>query len=149
MARHGHLAHVPSYRDNPIVFITTCTQDRRPVLAQAQCHEILREIWERSSARDGWWIGHYIVMPDHVHFFARPEIDAAPMAKWTQMWKGVSSRRIAKTLAISPPIWQAEYFDRYLRSSESYSAKWDYAAKCGAGSLGNPGRRLALSRRHS
>lgn len=80
MSRHGHLAHVPSYRDNPIVFITSCTHDRKQILAQTRCHEILREIWERSSSRDGWWIGHYIVMPDHVHFFARPEIDATPMA---------------------------------------------------------------------
>ena len=48
------------------------------------------------------------------------------MAKWVQMWKGVSSRRIAKASEILPPIWQAEYFDRYLRSGESYSEKWDY-----------------------
>jgi putative transposase len=126
MSRHGRLAHVPSYRDNPILFITSCTHDRRPVLAQAQCHKILREIWQRSAAHDGWWVGHYIVMPDHAHFFVRPEIGAAPMAQWIQMWKSVSSRRIAKALRISTPIWQADYFDRYLRSSESYSQKWDY-----------------------
>jgi putative transposase len=65
-------------------------------------------------------------MPDHVHFFARPEIDARPMAAWVQMWKSVSSRRIAAALVIRQPIWQAEYFDRYLRSMESYSEKWDY-----------------------
>jgi len=27
-----------------------------------------------------------------------------------------------------PPIWQADYFDRYLRSAESYSEKWQYVA---------------------
>jgi putative transposase len=65
-------------------------------------------------------------MPDHTHFFARPEIDAQPMAKWIKMWKSVSSRQISAVLKIEPPIWQAEYFDRYLRSSESYSEKWNY-----------------------
>jgi REP element-mobilizing transposase RayT len=65
-------------------------------------------------------------MPDHVHFFARPEIDAKPTAQWVQMWKGVSSRRISKALGMRPPVWQADYFDRYLRSTESYSEKWDY-----------------------
>jgi putative transposase len=65
-------------------------------------------------------------MPDHVHFFARPEIDAKPTAKWVQMWKGISSRRIVKELRISAPVWQADYFDRYLRSTENYSEKWDY-----------------------
>jgi putative transposase len=68
-------------------------------------------------------------MPDHVHFFARPSIDAQPIARWVQMWKGVSSRKIAAVLSIDPPIWQAEYFDRYLRSEDNYSEKWDYVER--------------------
>lgn len=126
MSPHQHLVHVPSYRDNPIVFFTTSTYRRKPILASDRSHEILRAIWERSASCDGWWVGHYILMPDHIHFFARPEIDAKPMAKWVQMWKSVSARRIARASKISPPIWQAEYFDRYLRSGENYSEKWDY-----------------------
>jgi len=65
-------------------------------------------------------------MPDHVHFFARPVIQARPLADWVEMWKSVSSRQIAGALSINPPIWQADYFDRFLRSSESYSDKWRY-----------------------
>jgi REP-associated tyrosine transposase len=126
MSPHGHLAHVHSYRDNPIVFFTICTHRRKSILASPECHRILREIWEHSAQLDGWWIGHYIIMPDHVHFFARPEIDAKPIAKWVQTWKGISSRRIIKALNTRPPIWQADYFDRYLRSGESYAEKWDY-----------------------
>jgi putative transposase len=79
-------------------------------------------------------------MPDHVHFFARSEIEARPMAKWMQMWKGVSARRIATALRVSPPIWQADHFDRYLRSSDSYSEKWDYVEQNAvrAGLVGRP-----------
>ena len=66
------------------------------------------------------------MMPDHVHLFARPEVDARPIADWVQMWKSVSSRKIASALLISVPIWQPDYFDRYLRSSENYSDKWAY-----------------------
>ena len=121
-----HLAHLPSFRDNPIVYFTASTFQRRKILASAKCEENLSEIWQRSAEHDGWWVGHYILMPDHVHFFARPAIDARPMADWVQMWKSVSSRQIAAALAIDPPIWQSDYFDRYLRSSESYSDKWQY-----------------------
>jgi putative transposase len=121
-----HLAHVPSFRDNPIVFFTACTFQRRKILASVKCEEILREIWQRSAKHDGWWVGNYVLMPDHVHFFARPATNARPKAEWVGMWKSVSSRRIAATLAIEPPIWQPDYFDRYLRSSESYSDKWQY-----------------------
>ena len=126
MSPHGHLAHVPSFRDNPIVFFTVSTYRRKLILASPECHAILREIWEGSATLDGWWVGHYIVLPDHVHLFARPEIDAKPTAKWSQMWKGVSSRRINRVCDARSPIWQADYFDRYLRSGESYSEKWDY-----------------------
>jgi len=121
-----HLAHLPSFRDNPIVFFTVCTFQRRKILASAKCEEILREIWQRSAEHDRWWVGSYVLMPDHVHFFARPASDARPKAEWVGMWKSASSRRIAATLAIEAPIWQPDYFDRYLRSSESYSDKWEY-----------------------
>jgi len=72
-----HLAHVPSFRDNPIVFFTTCTYQRRKILASSRCKKILHDIWQRSADHDGWWVGNYIIMPDHVHFFARPEIGGA------------------------------------------------------------------------
>ena len=126
MVERRHLPHVSSFRDNPIVFFTTCTHERRKLLACTQSHIILRELWERSAERDGWWVGHYILMPDHVHFFARRATIAQPMAKWMQMWKSVSSRELAAAFDITPPIWQPDYFDRYLRSRENYGQKWNY-----------------------
>ena len=98
-----HLAHLPSFRANPVVFFTTCTCQRRKILASAKCEEILCEIWQCSAEHDGWWVGSYILMPDHVHFFARPATNARPKAEWVGMWKSVSSRRIAATLALEPP----------------------------------------------
>ena len=56
-------------------------------------------------------------------------MDALGVADWVQMWKSVSSRRIAAALGIKQPIWQADYFDRYLRSSENYSEKWHYVER--------------------
>jgi putative transposase len=126
--RRRHLAHADSFRENPIVFLTTCTAKRRKLLARSEVRELLRGIWERSAKYNGWWVGHYILMPDHLHSFARPEVDASPTANWVQMWKGVSSRCIAGISALMPPIWQADYFDRYLRSAESNSEKWQYVA---------------------
>jgi len=124
--RFRYLPHLPSFRDNPIVFFTASTFQRRKILAARNCEQILRELWERSAEHDGWWVGSYVVMPDHVHFFARPAVDARSKAEWVGMWKSVSARRIAATLSIKPCIWQPDYFDRYLRSSESYSEKWQY-----------------------
>ncbi len=65
-------------------------------------------------------------MPDHVHFFCSPEIDAKPLPTFMQAWKQWSSKRIVTDLKIGGAIWQPEFFDHVLRSSESYSQKWDY-----------------------
>ena len=43
-----------------------------------------------------------------------------------QMWKQWTSKRMARELNFNGNVWQAEFFDHVLRSSESYSQKWDY-----------------------
>ncbi|MEI6971542.1 MAG: transposase [bacterium] len=124
--QHSHLAHLPSYVSSPIVFFTVTTQGRSRILDNLQAHSILRTVWERAAENDGWFVGDYVLMPDHAHFFARPASDAKPMANWVKLWKSVSSRRLTRELSITSPVWQPEYFDRYLRTCESYSEKWAY-----------------------
>ena len=121
-----HLAHLESFSATPIVFFTVCTHERRPILACREVHECLAQLWADSAECDGWCVGHYVLMPDHVHLFARPSQDAQPMAKWIGMWKAVSARRIGHALRVSLPVWQRDYFDRYVRSSENYEQKWEY-----------------------
>ena len=43
-----------------------------------------------------------------------------------QAWKQWTSKRITAELKGTGTIWQSEFFDHVLRSSESYSQKWDY-----------------------
>jgi REP-associated tyrosine transposase len=111
---------------DPIYFITTCTFHRRPILASAAIAAIFTDEWRAARIRHGWAIGRYLIMPDHVHFFAAPELDAKPLGEFMQFWKQWTSKRIARELRITRTIWQAEFFDHILRSSESYSQKWDY-----------------------
>jgi putative transposase len=123
---HKHLAHLAAFDADPIVFFTVVTAGRRAVLACADAHEILRGVWGRSAHHNGWWVGDYLLMPDHVHFFARSGREADVMNNWVQMWKSVSARLLLKRLGIEPPFWQEDYFDRYLRSGEDFSDKWAY-----------------------
>ena len=43
-----------------------------------------------------------------------------------QAWKQWTSKRMARELEFFGTVWQEEFFDHVLRSSESYSQKWDY-----------------------
>ncbi|MDA0322510.1 MAG: transposase [Verrucomicrobia bacterium] len=112
--------------DRSIVFFTAVTFQRKTLLSSDAAHQILLGLWERSVDRNNWFVGDYLLMPDHVHMFARPSLDADSMRSWVKMWKSVSSRKLTSGLGVDPPIWQEEYFDRYLRSAESYSEKWQY-----------------------
>jgi REP element-mobilizing transposase RayT len=125
-ARFRHLAHVQPFSEQPIVFFTVVTYPRRSILATDFSHRILRHIWERSAETNGWFVGDYMLMPDHVHFFARSAAAADPMSEWVKMWKSVSSRRLKAASDPCRSVWQADYFDRFLRTDESYEEKWDY-----------------------
>jgi len=50
-----------------IIFDTVCTKDRGTWLANDAVHNLLREVWLEA---DAWWMGRYLIMPDHIHFFA-------------------------------------------------------------------------------
>ncbi len=124
-----HLPHLRSFKSDPVIFITTCVHQRRPILAGATAHQILREIWTKSAGQNGWHVGRYLLMPDHAHFFASPGFGARSLADWMRLWKSIASLRINRALGRDGRVWQADYFDRYLRSLDDYEAKWDYIAR--------------------
>lgn len=108
-------------------FVTTCTAMRRPILDSVKIHEVLRDEWEGMHRRHGWLIGRYVIMPDHVHFFASPNCEASrPLEHAIAKWKEWTARQCLRVLAAKPPFWQAGFFDHVLRSDESRSAKWSY-----------------------
>ena len=124
--RHRHLAHLAPFAAEPVVFFTVVTTRRQAVLANEEAHAILRGIWAEAGERNGWWVGDYLLMPDHVHFFARAGREALPMKKWVHMWKSLSARQWKRRQGREAPLWQPDYFDRYLRSVDDYSEKWAY-----------------------
>src|SRR5205809_3852262 len=73
---HRHLRRLERvWIDAPMYFVTTCTKNRNTVLARNEVAEILLEEWRGARDRHGWAVGRYVIMPDHVHFFCRPELD--------------------------------------------------------------------------
>ena len=120
-----HLPHLRPFVDHPLVFVTCCTLSRRDVLACEDARVILRDLWQESASRNGWYVGRYMIMMDHVHFFACPTKDAISLARWMATWKSLAARRLSR-MTLNGKLWQEGYFDRFLRTADSYSEKWEY-----------------------
>jgi REP element-mobilizing transposase RayT len=82
--------------------------------------------WRASPAISGWRIGRYVVMPDHVHFFAQSTPESKTLSEFVRDWTRWTSSQIGRMLKIEQPIWQVEFFDHLLRSVHNYKQKWNY-----------------------
>jgi len=121
---HKHLRRLQRvWIDWPIYFITTCTFKRRAILASKEAAAILTDTWRNARSRHGWAIGRYVIMPN---LFCSAELGAKTLPMFVQAWEQWTSKRIKRELNLAGTLWREEFFDHVLRSSESYSQKWDY-----------------------
>jgi REP element-mobilizing transposase RayT len=118
--------HLTAFARQPLVFLTACTRDRSALLAQPSAYDALVSVWSQSADRQGWVVGRFVIMPDHVHLFARPQPNSVTLGKWIKAWKCLSARALSRTAGRTSALWQTDYFDHFLRCAESYSEKWDY-----------------------
>jgi putative transposase len=108
---------------SPIYFVTACTFNRRPILANPSVHKTFMD-FAGAGANHGAYVGAYVVMPDHIHLFVAFEQDCT-LSQWMKSLKNTLSKSL-RTLGIQSPHWQKGFFDHVLRSGESYSQKWEY-----------------------
>ena len=102
-----------------IVFDTVCTKDRVPWLACDEVHELLIKVWTEATA---WLMGRYMIMPDHIHFFAGYREGAIKYENWVKYWKSQFTKRFQRPEC----RWQADDFDHRLRNAAAYEQKWQY-----------------------
>ena len=152
------------FTSHPLYFITTCTEDRKPLLANSQVHDDFQRFC-RIGLERGVFVGKYVLMPDHLHLFVafgdeyesalikhHPQNDTArdsavaavcdrrlfTLSQWMKSLKNTLSRTL-RGMNIPAPHWQKGFFDHLMRSEESYSEKWLYVAE-------NPIRKLLVTR---
>ena len=95
-------------------------------LANDDFHAIAIEVWRNCEEHYGWSVGHYAIMPDHVHFFAYDSRVECTLSKFVGKWKGWTAKYCRRRLGFMMPLWQPEVVDHVLRSTESYEEEWDY-----------------------
>lgn len=117
-----HLPLIEFHNRSPVVFVTVCSARRRPLFARTEIDALLVAGWR---AANHWQVGHYTILPDHIHFFCAPVLtEASSLTDWIKFWKTYVARRWPHSA--EQPIWQPGFWDRQLRSVDSYGNKWDY-----------------------
>lgn len=63
----------------------------------------------------------WVVMPNHVHVLCRQE-PGWPLSKIVRSWKSFTAHAINKSMGRTGTIWQADYFDRFIRNEAHFLA---------------------------
>ncbi len=120
-----HPAHPPPLDagNRPVIlFVTVCTDKRKPILANVETVAVILKAWR---VADHWLVGRYVILPDHIHLFCAPgRHDHLPVQKWAAFWKSKVSNHWPDPK--QHPIWQVDCWDTQLRRGENYSTKWEY-----------------------
>jgi REP element-mobilizing transposase RayT len=127
-AQHRHLRRLDRITVTDIIyFVTFCTANRHKILNNEQAFQIVRQELAGAEKRHGWRVGRFVVMPDHVHLFCSPAAEGCrDLSTFVGQIKQWSSRRLMSVMGLKSPVWQANFFDHLLRSSDSYQEKADY-----------------------
>jgi putative transposase len=110
--------------ENPVYFVTFCTDARRMILAEPKIHQAFIHFSQEAMNRNVF-VGRYILMPDHVPLYVNVPPPAETLSTWVKSLKYYLSK-YWRSQGVGSPHWQKGFFDHVLRSSESYSAKWLY-----------------------
>ncbi|OPZ86625.1 MAG: hypothetical protein BWY76_00864 [bacterium ADurb.Bin429] len=102
-----------------IAYLTVGTCDGRPWAANFEVQTLLHDIWTAATA---WRVGHYLLMPDHLHYFATPGWHEYALERWAMYWK----RLFTQGHGDRAHRWQIDHWDTRIRSAEHYHEKWEY-----------------------
>ncbi len=109
----------------PVFFITITTYRRQNKLACPDVADEIIECFRECEERHGWAIGRFVIMPDHIHFFASPMKNEKPLSNFIRDFKKWTHARAVEK-GFDGKLWQNEFFDHLLRGNESYHDKWKY-----------------------
>jgi REP element-mobilizing transposase RayT len=107
------------------------------VLAEKTAADIVENALRHFDG-ERYWLGSYVVMPNHVHVIVRPR-EEHQLSEILHSWKSFTAHGINKALGRSGTLWQEETFDHIVRHADEwkqidrYIAENPAKARLGAG----------------
>src|SRR5690349_16988318 len=111
LPRRRHLVH--SETPGGTCHVTWRLERHQEALRPAE-RTIVLDVLRRATEFGCAWHAA-VVMDDHVHALFTPS-SQRPSSRLLHAWKSVSAHLIIKSSARTAPLWQAEYYQRWLAS---------------------------------
>ena len=111
-------------RETYVFFVTMITAGRRPILANPEPYAIFLD-YARNAHLAGGVVTHYVLMPDHLHFFIGFGRNGPQLERFVNGLKRTMGR-VLSWQGHAVPHWQPGFFDHLLRHDDSYAQKVEY-----------------------
>jgi putative transposase len=113
---------VPSNRKLPglTFFVTAVTRQRKPLFATQPAVGIVLDILQFFRQRSEWELYGYVIMPDHIHFVAKP-IAPQTIPALVRRLKTFTAKQLGQG-----PIWEEGYHSEGLTSYPMIRQKLNY-----------------------
>jgi type I restriction enzyme R subunit/putative DNA methylase len=94
------------------------------ILSRTDCAKLVQEQLQFFDGQR-YRLLAWCVMPNHVHCLLHI-YEGYPLSKTLQSIKSYSGRRINELLKSSGPVWEPEYFDRFIRDADHFTTEVQY-----------------------
>lgn len=105
--------------------LTTNVNGRRPALLERSAARLLVDVIHQVSAEEPFQLIAYVVMPDHLHLVAWPQLPITT-GRVMKMIKGRFAREYQASRSGKGPFWQSRYHEVALQTDEALWAAVEY-----------------------
>ncbi len=106
-------------------FVTTATQDRRPLFRDERLCQMLVKNLRYYRDRMNFALHGYVIMPDHIHLLVTPR-QPETVSDVMRNLKSYTSKEIREVLGTQGSIWQRRFYDRVIRGEEQFRTALNY-----------------------
>jgi len=106
-------------------FVTSGTQDWRPLFRDKRICQILVKNLRFYRDRMKFLLHGYVVMPDHVHLLVTPR-QPPTISDIMRNLKSFTGKEVREALGVRGPIWRRRFYDRVIRTEEQFRVALGY-----------------------
>ena len=119
------MSHVHRLLATDRVFFVTVNLRRKVELLAAPEYALMIDVLKGSRRRLGFLLCGYVLMPDHWHaliWTGHP----LTISQVVHDVKKVAARRLHARRGTEGPVWQHQFWDRFVRHEKEFDARLDY-----------------------